>query len=511
MIKHRANLPDLPKVRCAIYTRKSVTEGLEQEFNSLDAQRESAEAYIRSQAGEGWTLVPEHYSDGGFTGGNIERPGVQSLLAAVKRGEIDCIVVYKVDRLSRSLLDFARIMDVLEQHNCSFVSVTQQFNTTNSMGRLTLNILLSFAQFEREIISERTRDKVIAARKKGKWTGGYPVLGYDIAKDKRLIINRDEASIVRELFELYLRHEATLPVVEECRNNDWRTKSWISKAGKRMGGQLLNKTRVYSILTNPLYTGKVRVGDSTTDGEHDAIIDEDTFEQVRMTLKRNCNNGGVKVRNRHGALLKGLLFDAKTGYAMGHSFTKKGNKLYRYYVNTMAGKEGWDSCSTTSLPANEVEAFVVDTIRSMGQDAKLQQSVVDEVMRDARERSAKLESERKSTFRKLEELSFEIKAAVQDDDGVRLRNLREQSGAAEEKLNRIIEDARRLEAERFNENEIREAMADFDPCWNQMVPREKTRLLELIIEKILVDSEAGKLAVQFRPSGIKALIQGGKA
>lgn len=163
------------------------------------------------------------------------------------------------------------------------------------------------------------------------------------------------------------------------------------------------------------------------------------------------------------------------------------------------------------IPANEVEAFVVDTIRSMGQDAKLQQSVVDEVMRDARERSSKLESERKSTFRKLEELSFEIKAAVQDDNGIRLRNLRKQSGAAEEKLNRIIEDARRLEAERFNENEIREAMADFDPCWNQMVPREKTRLLELIIEKILVDSEAGKLAVQFRPSGIKALIQGGKA
>ena len=177
MISHRANLAERPKVRCAIYTRKSVTEGLEQEFNSLDAQREAAEAYIRSQASEGWTPMSEVYSDGGFTGGNLDRPGVRKLLQAVEAGEVDCIVVYKVDRLSRSLLDFARIMEILERHNCSFVSVTQQFNTTNSMGRLTLNILLSFAQFEREIISERTRDKVIAARKKGKWTGGYPVLG----------------------------------------------------------------------------------------------------------------------------------------------------------------------------------------------------------------------------------------------------------------------------------------------------------------------------------------------
>src|SRR5690606_17037342 len=211
-------------IRCAIYTRKSVTEGLEQEFNSLDAQREAAEAFIASQRHEGWVILPDVYSDGGFTGGNMDRPGVQRLLQAVERGEVDCIVVYKVERLSRSLLDFSRIMGVLDKHNCSFVSVTQQFNTTNSMGRLTLNILLSFAQFEREIIAERTRDKIVAARRKGKWTGGYPILGYDIGADKKLALNLNEAEVVRAIYELYLRHEAVLPVVQACRTQGWTTK-----------------------------------------------------------------------------------------------------------------------------------------------------------------------------------------------------------------------------------------------------------------------------------------------
>jgi len=205
-------------VRCAIYTRKSTDEGLEQEFNSLDAQRESAEAFIRSQQHEGWVCLPDRYDDGGFTGGNMERPALKRLLADIEAGEIDCVVVYKVDRLSRSLLDFARIMETFERHGVSFVSVTQQFNTTSSMGRLTLNILLSFAQFEREIIAERTRDKMAAARKKGKWVGGVPVLGYDVdSRGGRLLVNEEEAVRVRAIYDLYLDHQALLPVVQERR------------------------------------------------------------------------------------------------------------------------------------------------------------------------------------------------------------------------------------------------------------------------------------------------------
>src|SRR4051812_39590296 len=196
-----------PTVRCAIYTRKSTEEGLEKEFNSLDAQRESGEAFIKSQIHEGWSCLPENYDDGGFTGGNMERPALRRLLADIEAGRIDCVVVYKVDRLSRSLLDFARMMEVFDKHRISFVSVTQQFNTTHSMGRLTLNILLSFAQFEREIISERTRDKIAATRRKGKWSGGLPVLGYDVdERGTRLLVNEDEAARVRAIFALYLEH-----------------------------------------------------------------------------------------------------------------------------------------------------------------------------------------------------------------------------------------------------------------------------------------------------------------
>jgi site-specific DNA recombinase len=212
---HKKAAATLPLVRCAIYTRKSTEEGLEQEFNSLDAQRESAEAFIRSQTHEGWTCLPDRY-DGGFTGGNMERPALQRLLADIRAGKVDCVVTYKVDRLSRSLLDFARMMETFERHRVSFVSITQQFNSATSMGRLVLNVLLSFAQFEREIIAERTRDKMAATRRKGKWSGGTPVLGYDLdSRGRRLHVNADEAERVRAIFALYLEHQALLPVVQE--------------------------------------------------------------------------------------------------------------------------------------------------------------------------------------------------------------------------------------------------------------------------------------------------------
>ena len=217
-----------PKVvRCAVYTRKSTEEGLEQAFNSLDAQRESGEAYVAAQRHEGWVLLPDRYDDGGFSGGTMDRPALRRLLSDIEAGRVDCVVVYKVDRLSRSLLDFSRIMEVFDAKGASFVSVTQQFNTTHSMGRLTLNILLSFAQFEREIISERTRDKIAAARRKGKWAGGRPVLGYDVVSSpagSRLVVNEDEAERVRRIFGLYLEHEALIPTVKALAARGWAAK-----------------------------------------------------------------------------------------------------------------------------------------------------------------------------------------------------------------------------------------------------------------------------------------------
>jgi DNA invertase Pin-like site-specific DNA recombinase len=276
-------------VRCAIYTRKSSEDGLEQEFNSLDAQREAAEAYIASQKGEGWVALPDRYDDGGFSGGNMDRPALARLLADVDAGGIDCVVVYKVDRLSRSLLDFARVMETFERQSVSFVSVTQQFNTTHSMGRLTLNILLSFAQFEREIIGERIRDKKAAMARKGMWHGGIPVLGYDADRSNgspKLVVNAVEAARVREIFRLYLELKSLGLVAAELEKRGWRGKTWKTKAGKPRGGKPFDKCSLYSLLTNPLLAGKIRHNGDVYEGGHEAIIPYDTFQRVRRILRR---------------------------------------------------------------------------------------------------------------------------------------------------------------------------------------------------------------------------------
>ncbi len=283
--KRRESEPPAKHVRCAIYTRKSTEEGLQQDFNSLDAQRESGEAYIASQKNEGWVCLPDRYDDGGYTGGNIERPALQRLLADIEAGKLDCVVVYKVDRLSRSLLDFAKIMEKFDGDGVSFVSVTQHFNTTDSMGRLTLNILLSFAQFEREIIIERTRDKIAAARRRGKWAGGKPLLGYDLVAmpgGSKLIVNEDEAARVRAIFELYLEHERIAPVLEELDRRTWRTKQWTTRRGTPVGGRPFDKVTLYRMLTNPAYLGKVRHREDLYDGEHDAIVDEAIWQRAHV-------------------------------------------------------------------------------------------------------------------------------------------------------------------------------------------------------------------------------------
>jgi site-specific DNA recombinase len=296
-------------VRCAIYTRKSTEEGLQQEFNSLDAQREAAEAYIASQRGEGWLVVSEHFDDGGYTGGNMDRPALQSLLAAVESRSVDCVVVYKVDRLSRSLTDFARIIEVFDQHAVSFVSVTQQFNTTTSIGRLTLNILLSLAQFEREIISERTRDKMAAARRKGKWIGGHPVLGYDIdPKGGRILVNPEEAAQVRMIFELYLELGSLLPLLQEAERRGILTKRWTTEECKVRGGQPISKGTLHGILTNVIYTGLVDHKGTLYPGEHERIVEQKTWDRVHETLRRNNADNGASLRNKYGALLRGLIF-----------------------------------------------------------------------------------------------------------------------------------------------------------------------------------------------------------
>lgn len=351
---------EIQTVRCAIYTRKSTSEGLDSAFNSLDAQREAAEAYIASQKHMGWTVIPNRYDDGGFSGGSTERPGLQQLLDDIEAGTTDCVVVYKVDRLSRSLLDFARIMKLFEDKNIHFVSVTQHFNTAESMGRLTLNILLSFAQFEREIIGERIRDKIAASRKRGKWPGGNLLLGYDLDREnRRLVVNEDEAGQIREIFSLYLEHESLLPVVDILRNRGWKTKSWIDRNGKRQGGREFDRWNLYLLLNNVGYLGKVRHKEDIYEGEHDAIIDTGTFERARKMMERNRRNKGKFSRNKYGALLYGILRCGHCDRAMIHCPVNRRGKCYRYYVCIRTQTAGTNECPTGWISAPRLEKEVL--------------------------------------------------------------------------------------------------------------------------------------------------------
>src|SRR6202142_1938847 len=357
------------KVRCAIYTRKSTEEGLEQEFNSLDAQRESAQAYIASQQQEGWICLPETYEDGGFTGGNMERPALQRLLDDIATRRIDCVIVYKVDRLSRSLLDFGRIIEAFDQHGVAFVSVTQQFNTATSMGRLILNVLLSFAQFEREIISERTRDKIAATRRKGKWSGGQPILGYDV-QNMRLVINEWEVGLVRAIFELYLRQQSMSGGVEGLNRRGWLNKRWRTHKGREVGGGPFTKSSLHKLLTNVLYVGQIKHKSEVHAGEHVGIVDPMLWQEVQKLLGAQSRSKGALVRNRFGALLKGILHCVSCGRAMTPSHANRKGKRYRYYVCTGAQKFGWHTCPMPSIAATALEQVVLGQIKELVQEVE---------------------------------------------------------------------------------------------------------------------------------------------
>jgi site-specific DNA recombinase len=363
----------IPVVRCAIYTRKSTEEGLDQDFTTLDAQRESAEAYIRSQASAGWVCLPERYDDGGYTGGNMDRPALGRLLAAIQAGQIDSVIVNKVDRLSRSLLDFAQIMEILDRHRVSFVSVTQLMNTATSMGRLLLHVLLSFAQFERELISERTRDKIAATRRKGKWCGGMPLLGYDIdPRGSKLIVNEEEAARVRAIFALYGEHQRLLPVVQELERRGWLTKRWVTRQGHPRGGRAFTTTRLHGLLSNVTYVGRVRYKEEVHVGEQAAIVDQTLWERVQRLLHHPARSARRPVRNPTVALFRGLLRGGPSGCAMTPSYAcENGIKRYRYYVCCAAQKRGWGHCPSKSVSAGAIERLVLERIRRLGEDPTL--------------------------------------------------------------------------------------------------------------------------------------------
>jgi DNA invertase Pin-like site-specific DNA recombinase len=348
-------------VRCAIYTRKSTEEGLEQAFNTLQAQREAAESYIQSQRQAGWVAVAEQYDDGGFSGGSLERPALQRLMATIDTGSIDCVVVYKVDRLSRSLLDFARLMERFDRRGVSFVSVTQEFNTTSSLGRLTLNILLSFAQFEREIISERTRDKLSAARRKGKWIGGWPVLGYNVdSKGGRLVVNTREAAQVREIFQIAAQAETLEAALRVIQARGLLTKSWTTRAGKRHVARPFSRMTLRLLLSNALYTGVVNHKGTIYPGEHERMVEQELWEEVNQKLSLRSAQQRGRAHRKQEAPLGGVLYCAACGSAMLPSYSTKKGRRYRYYGCQAATNTAAKACSPVA--GGEVEASILQNL-----------------------------------------------------------------------------------------------------------------------------------------------------
>jgi site-specific DNA recombinase len=324
---------------------------VEMEFNSLDAQREACEAYVASQRAEGWLLVTDRYDDGGFSGGTLERPALKRLLADIEAGRVDVVVVYKIDRLSRSLMDFSRLVEVFDRQNVTFVSVTQSFNTTTSMGRLTLNVLLSFAQFEREVIGERIRDKFAASRRKGMWMGGWAPLGYDV-RDRKLIVNEQDAELVRSIFQRFLKTVSATTLARQL----------IQEGVRNKYGKLIDKGMLYKLLNNPVYIGDAVHKGVSYPGEHVAIVDRKMWDKVQAQFKINPRRRSGAARSQTPSLLKGLIF-GPTGAAMSPSHTRKKGRLYRYYVSQTILKQGAADCPIGRVPAAEIEKIVIDQVR----------------------------------------------------------------------------------------------------------------------------------------------------
>ena len=503
-----------PTIRCAIYTRKSTSDGLEQEYNTLDAQRDSGEAYIASQKGEGWVCIPDRYDDGGFTGGNMERPALKRLMEDIEAGKIDCVIVYKVDRMSRSLMDFARMMVTFEEQKVSFVSVTQQFNTTQSMGRLTLNILLSFAQFEREIISERTRDKIAASRRKGKRPGGRLVLGYDADPvTKKLVINAKEAKLVREIFRMYLEKRSLLQVCQELNARGELTKFVRASTGMTYGGRRWDKAAVQKILNNILFRGRVRYKDETFEGEHDAIVDDDLWTKVHKVLRHNGFRGGTLVQTKNRSLLKGLLYCAPCGSGMGHTSTcRNKTRLYRYYVCYTAQKQGWDACPSRSLPAEQIESFVVDQIRRIGSDPDLRSLTLAKCREQMESQRLAAEVELGVVERDLARLGRELSQAAGDAEtnphaSARLADLNEKVRVGEEQaaaLQRQIDEA--CDGV-ISKEEVDAALGEFDGVWASLPPKDQDKLIRMLIQRVDYDATKGSVSITFHPLGLRSIGQ----
>ena len=505
-MSRRKAKPPKKVVRCAIYTRKSVARGLEQEFNSLDAQRDACAQYIQSQKAAGWRALAESYDDGGFTGANLERPGFQRLLEDVDAGKIDVVVVYKVDRLSRSLLDFARVMERLDKAGASFVAVTQNFSTADAIGRLTLNLLMSFAEFEREMIAERTRDKIAAARRRGQWTGGVLPLGYDKV-DKKLVVVEAEAHLVRQVFDLYLAHRSVVVVARRLNDAGHRTKQRVYKSGRVKPGQRWTKQSVLYTLRNPLYAGWVPYDGELHEGKHEPVVPREQFELVRELLEAH---GGRKTATRNpDYILRGLLRCGGCGAALTPGSTRKGGREYRYYRCTTRDTQGAGACPRGPVSAEQVESAVVEQLQQTAIDAPGLPRVLQQRLRDKVEAErARLESERAQLPGQIAQLAAERARTVDAllHAGPRGRTaLEERLGelaraieTSEARQHRVLHELEALRRQEVEAQWVADALADFDQLWAVMTPENRCRLVCALVHEVTVEP-GGAIAIAIGP------------
>ncbi len=492
---------------CAIYTRKSTDENLNSDFTSLDAQRESCESLIKSRKEEGWQLYPERFDDPAYSGGNINRPGLQKLLALVRQGKIQVVVAYKYDRLSRNIKDFVRILDLFDKYGAAFVSVTQQFDTSTSIGRIFQTMLMGFAQFERELVSERTRDKRAAMIQKGKWPGGMPIIGYDVdSNTKKLAVNRSETKQAKDQFLFYLKEKSLGRAAKLLNEKAYRLKKWNNKEGVEKGGGRYNKSNLVNILRNPLYVGKLRYKDKLFKGEHTALIEEDLFNRVQKLLNQNNGTHHSANQDKHEFLLKGLVRCQVCGSTMTSNFAYSKGEKYFYYKCVKVNKFGKEACPVKSAPAKELESLIVKRLSFLGQNKKLVERIVKEAQESSVKAFGSLRGDRKriqEDIRRVDDKAQKLMSALGTSKNrfvmEKLDELETSKQKAEERLAEINLTIQKLEGQVIDAEIIRKNLKQFEVVIEKLTANEKKDLLRLLIKEVIYDQTQSKIKLTLRP------------
>ena len=480
-------------LRVAIYARQSV-EDRESEFGSIQAQREAVAAYIASQRGKGWAALPTTYEDGGFSGKNTARPAFQRLLADVDAGKVDIVAVYKLDRLSRSLPDFVALMAQFRERSVEFISITQQFDTTSSVGRMTLNLLATFAEFEREQISERTADKMLAARKRGMWTGGPVPLGYDLV-EKKLVVNADEAEQVRWLFATYLARGSITRTIDAANLRGIRAKSWTAKDGKPVVGKALTKDVLARMLTNPAYVGDHKAGEEVVSGQHEAIVARETWDAVGAQIRLNHNTGGGATKNRYGALLRGLVTCAVCGSTMQHTV----GGSCRYYACARLMKESAAACPGSRIPVALLEPAVVERVRAIGKSSALTEATLAaaRALRAAREPELEADIQRieRQSAQKERERTNLVRAVAQGVLSADIQQVDAELATLDAAAQAARDELALLRAQQVDEDELRRVLSNFDELWRAMLVHEREAVLRILVRELTFDGRTGEVVL----------------